>query len=123
MALGADVSQLQDEVTSELALNREVVLRGVLGAHLGLEIAEEQHRTEACPILRRTARGAENSGEGIRIDRSILTDERGVQKRRGQKRAATEWRFCPELLKNQLLHRVVEQAPSGANAGFTIRAE
>src|SRR5579871_5070813 len=123
MTLRSYVSELQDQITRQLALHRQVVLRCVLRAHLGLEIAVQQHGPEARPILRRAGGGAEDSVKWVWIDRTRLSDEWRIQECCRQIRAATERWLCAKLLEHQLLHRVIEQAPSVTNAGFPVRPE
>ena len=55
---------------------------------------------------------------GLGLSAAGLRDERSIEESRGQEGAAAEGRFGAELFEHQLLHRVVEQAPTGANAGL-----
>ena len=52
VTLGADITQLDNDVLPDLSLKSQVVLFRVLGPHMGLEVAEEQDRAERGPIDR-----------------------------------------------------------------------
>src|SRR5579863_7936484 len=123
MALRANVSELHDNITGQLPLNRQVVLRRVLRPHVRLEITVKQHGPEAGPILGRTRRWAQDAIKRIRIDGTTLRDKRSVQERRGKIRAASERRLGAELFEHQLLHRVIEEPPTGTDAGLAIAAK
>ena len=106
----------------QFSLNRQVVLRGVLRPHLRLEIAVEQHRSEAGPIrVGVPGGGLRMPVKGLGLHRSAACATNGVlRKVEGRIRAATERWFSAELFEHQLLHRVVEHAPPGANAGLAV---
>src|SRR5438309_1628957 len=52
MTLRPYITNLDLHVVRQLALNRQVVLRGILAAHVGLELSEQSVRTEHCPVYR-----------------------------------------------------------------------
>ncbi len=51
MPLGSDVADFQLQVSSQLLFEVEIVLSGILSAHVRLEIAEEQHGLGMSPSL------------------------------------------------------------------------
>src|SRR5579862_9408062 len=104
-------------------LYREVILRGVLRAHLRLEIAVQEHRPETGPVLRCAGGRAQDTVEWVGIDGSALRHKRSIEKRRRKIRAAAKRRFGSELFEDQLLHRVVEHAPTGTDACLAISTE
>src|ERR1700689_4585309 len=100
MSLRTNVSQLQNDIPGQLALNRQVVLRRILRAHVGLEIAEQQHRPEAGPVLRAAGSGTQNPVEWVWTHCSALRNERRIKECCGQEGAASERRFCAELFQH-----------------------
>ena len=104
-------------------MNIEVVLRRVLGTHVGLELAIEKDGPEEREVHWGTTLRVQETTERIGINNSviaeILTKKRVLQKRAIDKRTASEWGLGAELLQDQLLDRVIEQSPAGANVGFS----
>src|ERR1700732_3998131 len=125
MALRAHVAQLQNQISRQFALDGEVVLVGVLRAHVRLKFSKQQVGTKDRPIHRLARLGVLNSSEfatlrieGIRVLEISLGVERSVKERPKNERAAAERRLGAELLQNQLLNGVVEHAPAGAETGL-----
>ena len=120
MSLRADISELQHDVMASSLWIVKLYARCIACA-FRLEIAVEQHRAEAGPVLRCTRAGTQDTVEWIGIDGPALRHERSIEKRRRKIRAAAKRRLGSELFEHQLLHRVVEHAPTGANAGLARR--
>src|ERR1700678_22110 len=120
MRLRSHVANLQLHVVRQLPLNGEVVLGGILRAHMRLEISEKEDRLKCCPILRVPSLGADDSVKRIQISRgAILAKKRLVKLRLVDKGAAAEWRLSAELLQHQLLDRIIEKSPTSSNTGLT----
>jgi len=100
VSLRSDIANLSHQVPGQLPLEIKVVLRGILGAQLGLEIPVKQHGTERGPVLRGSSRGAEDSIKRVRTDGAGLRDEGGIHESRRQKGAAAKWRLGAELLEH-----------------------
>src|SRR5580700_7911801 len=125
MPLGTDIADLQNEVPRQFPLNGEVVLVGVLRAHVGLKFSEEQDGPENRPIHRLVRLGVLNSGEfatlrieGVWVLKSCLGVVRRVEESAKDEGAAAEGRLGAELFENQLLDRVIEHTPAGAETGL-----
>src|SRR5271155_3291327 len=119
MPLGADVADFQLQVSAYLALDGEVVLSGILCAHVRLEIAKEEDGLECRPVHRTFSRGVEDSVKRIQISRgAVLAQKRLVKLRLVDKGASAERRLSAELFEHKLLDWVIEEAPTGANAGL-----
>src|SRR3984893_1509373 len=125
MTLRADVAQLQNKIPCQLALNGEVVLVGILRAHVRLKLPKQQVRTEDRPIHGLIGLGILNSREfatlrvkGVGVLEVSLSVERGVEERAKDQGAAPERRLGAELFKHELLDGVVEHTPAGAETGF-----
>src|SRR5215813_9445327 len=104
---------------SQLVLNRQVVLRRILRTHMRLKLSKQQNRTECRPVDGLPPHWVQDSIERIGIDRcSILPKKRQVELSIDRESTAAKWWLCAELLQYELLNRVVEQAPSCANARF-----
>ena len=122
MSLRSYVAELKHHVSSQFLLEIQVVLSRILRAHVRLEIPVQQHGAEGSPILRSPRLRAEDSVERVWADAAGLRNERSIQKGCRQECAATERRFGAELFENQLLHWIVEQAPTSADGGLGIDA-
>ena len=119
MSLRTHIPDLYFHVVREFALDGEIVLRGILAAHVWLKLAEEQNRTESRPIDRLAAWRVQDSIERIRVrEGSALVLERPVEQSSHREGAAAERRFGTELLENKLLDRIVEKSPTCTNAGL-----
>src|SRR6202166_4032291 len=118
MALRADVADFEFHVPRQLALDAEVVLRGILGTHVGLEVAEEQDRLKVGPILRGSRFRRNNAIVGIGSWGAALRQKGLVELGLREDGTTAKWRFGAELLQHQLLDGVIEQPEPCANAGF-----
>ena len=78
MSLRAHIPDLNFHVVREFALDREIVLRGILAAHVWLKLSEEQNRTEGRPIDRLAAWRVQDSVEWIRVEKVPLWSSNGV---------------------------------------------
>ena len=70
MPLRSHVADFQLHVFGQFALNGQVVLRGILRAHMRLEIAEQNDRLECRPILTASTRRGDDSVKRIQISRN-----------------------------------------------------
>src|SRR5579863_2180982 len=101
MALRTDITNLKLHVVAQLPLNCEVILHRGLGAHLGLEFTEQQHRLINTPVLGCARFWRDDPIEGIKVCRNpVLTEERIIELGFRGKLAATEGRLSAELLEN-----------------------
>src|ERR1700683_402659 len=119
MPLGAHVADFQLHISGQFSLDSEVVLSGILRAHVRLEIAKEKDGLECRPIHLTSSRGVEDSVKRIQIrGGAVLAQKRLVKLRLIDKGASAEGRLSAELFQDKLLDRVIEEAPTGANAGL-----
>ena len=119
MPLRSYVANHEAHVMSQLVLDRQIVLRRVLRAHVRLELSKQQDRTEYRPVHRLAPWRIQDSIERIGIYRCpILPQEGQVELGVNGESTSAEWRLCTELLEYQLLNWIVEHAPSGTNAGL-----
>src|ERR1700741_2450980 len=125
MALRSHITNLKLHILRQLALNREVILRGILTPHVRLELSEQRVRAKHSPVHRLPSFRIKDSihpgkrvqSERIRIrEASALVQERLVKQSVERERAPSKGRLSAELLEHELLDWVVEHAPTGANA-------
>ena len=119
VTLRSHIADVQLRIPGKFALDAEVVLGGILGAHMRLKIPIQQDGFESGPVLRRARLGSDDAVERVEVrSPTILRDEWRVELRLRQEDAAAERRLRSELFENQLFNWVVEQAPTGADAGL-----
>ncbi len=118
MALRSHIADLQNQVFGQLALDVQVVLGGILRPQMRLKLSVEQNGTVERPVHWLSSRRIENSVKRIGLLCAVLLLVWRVEQRSVDDVAAAERRLGAELLQNQLLHRVVEQSPTYANAGL-----
>src|SRR5262245_18856846 len=106
MALRTYVAYLEKNISGELSLDRQVVLRRILRTQYSGELTEKQDGSESFPVDRCSARRIHNTVEWIRPNRSVLIEERGLECRVRNKVAAPEWRFRAELFEHELFDGV-----------------
>src|SRR5579871_449260 len=123
MALRADVPDLEHRTVAQFALNRKVVLGGVLRAQVRAEFSIEKNRAKQRQIGGLALGGGDNSAKRIRTSEVALSHVRSIEKGLSERGTATKGRFGAELGHHQLFDRVIEKSPAGANAGFAIAAE
>src|SRR2546429_835812 len=119
--LRADVADLQKNVAGQFALNRQIVLRGILRAEFGGKLSEEQNRTIQRPIYRLVPRRIQERVRNIGKSCTLLSHKRRAKERVRHAGTHAERRLRAELLENQLFDGIVEEAPSHADGGF-VRA-
>src|SRR5579862_1110200 len=129
MGLSSNVCDAQNHCLTQLALERQVVLIGILGAEMGLKFAEQQHRPEICkinaarrPTGRETARCLRGLGnnrpERVGSISARLKFERQVKQSIREKAAAAERRLSTELFKHQLFDWIIEETVTHSDARF-----
>src|SRR4051812_5828113 len=116
--LRSDIPDLEYKILGEFALNIQVVLRRILRAQVRLELSVQQQRPEALPVGILPRRRIDDAIERIWLYRAVLLQVWSVEQRSVDDVAAAEGWLSAELLEHQLLHRVVEQAPTRADAGL-----
>src|SRR5580704_7705818 len=112
------VTDLEKDIPWQLAFQGQVVLVGILQAQVGGKLAEEGHRSELRPIHRLATRRIQDAIERIRKHIAALVDVGSLQERIRDEIAAAKWRLSAELLENELLDRVIENAITHADAGL-----
>src|ERR1700722_1825625 len=122
MSLRADVGNLQENVARQFALDGQVVLIGILRAHICGKLAEIDAGEEPGPVNRLAPRWIQDSREGVRSNRAILADVGSLKKRTGDEIAPAERRFGAELLEYELLDGVIKHSVSRADAGLARSA-
>src|SRR5258708_3679624 len=99
-------------------LDGQVVLIGILAAHVWLELPEEQDGTELGPVDRLSAGGVQDAVEWVGESRAaILREEWLIEQGGGWKAAATERWLGAELFQNKLFDGVIEHPKTGPDAG------
>src|SRR5260370_22216351 len=124
MPLATDIGHCENQVLRDFPLNRQVILLGILRPRVLCRLTEQQNRAEALPIHRLTTRRVQDAVERVGEGGSaILTEELRVELGAEDERAADKRWLCAELLQNELLHRIVENAIAGSNAALSGAAE
>src|SRR5208283_522134 len=124
MALRPYIIDLQQEVLCDLALDAEVVLRRVLRAQMRLEVAVHEDGEVIRPTwILSLGCLRQKSVESIRGHVSSLPHKWSIEESVEETGAAAKGWFSAELLQHQLLHRVVEESPAGADAGLAVAAK
>src|ERR1700722_20918708 len=100
MALRADITQLQQNVVRQLALDRQIILVGILQTEIGGKLSEEHAVLKTRPVYGRSARGIQDSRERIGENVAPLVHEGRLKQRIGNTVAATKRRFSAELLQH-----------------------
>src|SRR6266496_1769259 len=128
MALRSHITNLQLHIVRQLALNREVILRGILTPHVRLKLSEQRVRAKHSPVHRLPSfrikdsiyAGKRVQAEGIGIrEASALVQERLVKQGVERERTPTKGRLSAELLEHELLDGVVEHSPTCSNTCLT----
>src|SRR5579862_663302 len=103
-------------------LNGEVVLAGVLGAQMWLELTIKKDGPEQRVVDRLPLGGRQNAVKRIRRGRNPgsprLVDKGSVEESFENRRTAAERRFSTELRHDEFFDGIVEKTPAGANAGL-----
>src|SRR5580704_5626732 len=125
MSLRTDVAYGKNQVFRDLSLNSEVVLRGVLRPQLGLQFTKQQDRTKCRPIDWSPGFGSKYPVKRIGCDGELARSSKLTHKWSGKKafrnqRATAKRGLTLELLKHQLLHRIVENSESPADRRLPI---
>src|ERR1700733_10279814 len=138
VSLRANIRDAEEHGIRDLTFDGEVILLGVLSLQVRIEFAEKKNRTERGPIHAAwgtTGAGARSRGRLVddavervgreRTSRGItrLRKEREVKVGEADERAAPERRLGAELFEHELLHRIVEKAEAGADAGIAGATE
>ncbi len=123
VSLGPDVANLEHRAVAQIALDREVVLRGVLRAQVGLEFAVKKDWAKQGQVSGGAFCGRDNATERIRSCEFTLIHERSIEKDIGERGTASERRLGAELSQHQFFDRIIEKTPAGANAGLAIAAQ
>src|ERR1700731_5464668 len=123
MRLSTDVGDAHHHALAQLALDRQVILLGVLRFQMWLEFTEKEHWAELRKICLGLGICRYNALEHIRRKRSVDRiarewHERQVKVCSGEENAATKRRLGAELLHHELFNRVVEYAIAGSHAGL-----
>src|SRR4051812_30434003 len=124
MSLRTDITNLELHIVGQLALNSEVILSGILTAHVRLELSEQRVGAEHSPVHRLPTlriKDAIDTGEGGQPERigirefSALVQKRLVEHCVEWECAPTEGGLSAELFEHELLNRVIEHSPPGSN--------
>src|SRR5713226_7092673 len=103
-------------------LDRQIVLRRILRAHVWLEFTEQQDRFKQRPVKGGAWLRIENTIGPVRQHSTALIHVRSVEQRAERGQTDAERRLRAELLKHELFNRIVKQTPASANTGFAITA-
>src|SRR5258708_6944116 len=118
VALSSDIGNLEHKIPDNFALDGQVVLFGILGAHVWSELPVKQNRAEILPSHSLPTRGIQYPVKRIGSGGSILILEGSIEHCVENARTSSERRLGTELLENQLFDRVVKDSKACPNAGF-----
>ena len=131
MALRSHITDLDLHIVSQLVLDGEVILGGILTAHVRLESSEQSIGAEHSPVHRLPTlriKDAIDTGEGGQPERigirklSALIQKRLVEHCVEWECAPTEGGLSAELFEHELLNGVIEHSPSGSNTRLSRSA-
>src|ERR1700722_4903694 len=132
MRLCSDIGNSEEHVPGELALNRKVVLLGVLRLQVRLKFTKEQKWPERGPVHAAWRPGTpccdstgclrgliDNAHEWIWRRAAALKFERGVEFSLRKERTAAKWWLRAELFEHQLFDRIIKDAEASPNTHFS----
>src|SRR5258708_12588794 len=110
MAVSSQIGNLKDEIPDNFALDRQVILFRILGAHVWSELPVQQNRAEILPSHSLPAWRIQNPVERIGSGSSILILEGRIEHSVENARDSSERRLSTEVAKYELSDWVLKES-------------